>query len=142
MAYNGRRAPNLAQYVRDIENLNEIPSDQDLQGPGFEYDMDQDLALFTNTQFFDFEMGADNGLPVTDDFNVDTIGETVAPGSIDMKSLEFQQGKPALDFTMSALYGGSLTLLLLFICIVHALSSSSSTCRRRRSFIPKPPLQR
>lgn len=55
-AYNGRRAPNVSQY---IANLNTIPSAAEAAAQpdfgGFEADLD----LFTNTQFFDFDMNQD-----------------------------------------------------------------------------------
>ncbi|KAF1347813.1 hypothetical protein BDV97DRAFT_400020 [Delphinella strobiligena] len=54
--YNGRRAPNVSQY---IANLNTIPSAAEAAAQtdfgGFEADLD----LFTNTQFFDFDMNQD-----------------------------------------------------------------------------------
>jgi len=53
-AYNGRRAPNVSQY---IANLNTIPSASDMAAPQQDFaNFDDDLALFTNTQFFDFDM--------------------------------------------------------------------------------------
>ncbi|KAL4929546.1 putative bZIP transcription factor (MetR) [Aspergillus undulatus] len=55
--YNGRRAPNFSQYLDD---LNAIPSPYDVamqqqqQQDGFNFD--NDLSLFTNTEFFDFDL--------------------------------------------------------------------------------------
>ncbi|KAL4809110.1 hypothetical protein BDV18DRAFT_133971 [Aspergillus unguis] len=60
--YNGRRAPNFSQYLDD---LNAIPSPYDVamqqqqqqqqqQQDGF--NLDNDLSLFTNTEFFDFDL--------------------------------------------------------------------------------------
>jgi len=53
--YNGRRGPNVSQYVA---NLNTIPSAQDMaarkQDP---LEIENDLALFTTTEFFDFDLG-------------------------------------------------------------------------------------
>ncbi|KAL4735088.1 hypothetical protein BDV11DRAFT_196794 [Aspergillus similis] len=53
--YNGRRAPNFSQYLDD---LNAIPSPYDVamqqQQDGF--NIDSDLSLFTNTEFFDFDL--------------------------------------------------------------------------------------
>lgn len=54
-AFNGRRAPNVSQFVA---NLNAIPSAHDAalqQQDGF--NLDDDLAMFTNTEFFDFDLG-------------------------------------------------------------------------------------
>lgn len=53
--YNGRRAPNVSQY---IANLNTIPSTQEMSPQGQDgYNFEADLAIFTNTQFFDFDLG-------------------------------------------------------------------------------------
>ena len=48
--YGGRRGPNVSQYLR---HLNTIPTET-TQDEGF---IDDDIDLFTNTQFFDFESG-------------------------------------------------------------------------------------
>ncbi|KAL4906386.1 hypothetical protein BDW74DRAFT_176716 [Aspergillus multicolor] len=62
--YNGRRAPNFSQYLDD---LNAIPSPYDVavqqqQQDGF--NLDQDLSLFTNTEFFDFDLNLPSFEPV------------------------------------------------------------------------------
>ncbi|KMU87257.1 transcription factor zip1 [Coccidioides immitis H538.4] len=56
--YNGRRAPNFSQYLND---LNTVPSpyDQTLQQDQGLFDVDAELALFTNAQFFDFDSRGD-----------------------------------------------------------------------------------
>jgi len=54
-AFNGLRAPNVSEF---IANLNTIPPTQDM--PAQEnFNLDDDLAMFTNTQFFDFDLGHD-----------------------------------------------------------------------------------
>lgn len=50
--YSGRRGPNVSQYLRE---LNAMPSDTPVE-ERFPVG-DDELALFTNTQFFDFESG-------------------------------------------------------------------------------------
>lgn len=67
MAYNGRRGPNVSEY---IANLNSIPTAQDLQAVNSELNFEDDLAMFTNTQFFDFDMGQDVDLSA--DYGRDT----------------------------------------------------------------------
>lgn len=60
MAYQGRRAPNVSEY---IANLNAVPSAQDLQSSNADnFNLEDDLAMFTNTQFFDFDLGHDADL--------------------------------------------------------------------------------
>ncbi|KAF7542191.1 hypothetical protein G7Z17_g11803 [Cylindrodendrum hubeiense] len=51
-AYNGRRGPNVSQYLRDLNAINRQETGQEEP-----FNMEEDLALFTNTQFFDFETG-------------------------------------------------------------------------------------
>ena len=54
----GRRGPTVSQY---IANLNAIPSSHDdvVNQHDSAYNLEDDLAVFTNTQFFDFDMGED-----------------------------------------------------------------------------------
>ncbi|KZF25791.1 hypothetical protein L228DRAFT_244709 [Xylona heveae TC161] len=54
--FTGRRAPNVSQY---IANLNTIPSPYEVaaQQQQENFNLDDDLALFTNAQFFDFDIG-------------------------------------------------------------------------------------
>jgi hypothetical protein len=83
MTYHGRRGPNVSEY---IANLNAIPTAQDLQSSNAEnFNLDDDLAMFTNTQFFDFDLGQDADLqPTFDDGSQE---------SVDLKPLDFIQGK-------------------------------------------------
>ncbi|KAF2490731.1 hypothetical protein BU16DRAFT_469769 [Lophium mytilinum] len=50
MSYNGRRGPNVSQY---IANLNTIQPAEDLPDPLL--NIEEDLALFTNTEFIDWD---------------------------------------------------------------------------------------
>ncbi|KAF4343166.1 regulatory cys-3 [Fusarium beomiforme] len=50
--FNGRRGPNVSQYLRDLNAINRQETAHDEP-----FNMEEDLALFTNTQFFDFETG-------------------------------------------------------------------------------------
>lgn len=66
--YNGRRAPNFSQYLDD---LNAIPSpyDQAVQQQQQQQDLfnlDSELSMFTNTEFFDFDNFGDLNLPTFD----------------------------------------------------------------------------
>lgn len=53
--FQGRRAPNVSQY---IANLNTIPPATDATAqPTQEFpNFEDELAMFTNTQFFDFDV--------------------------------------------------------------------------------------
>lgn len=96
MTYNGRRGPNVSEY---IANLNAIPSAQDLQSAQDNFNLDDELAMFTNTQFFDFDLGQDADLQATN-FGVEGPGSAAAPEVTDMKAMDFgMQGKRAMDFS-------------------------------------------
>ena len=75
--FNGRRPSNVSQYVA---NLNAIPSAHDValqqqqQQEGFS--LDDDLAMFTNTEFFDFD-----------------LGDSMASASGSSKELDFLNGR-------------------------------------------------
>ncbi|RHZ47517.1 putative bZIP transcription factor (MetR) [Aspergillus thermomutatus] len=78
--YNGRRAPNFSQY---IEDLNAIPSpyDQALQQQQRQdtFNLDAELSLFTNTEFFDFDTFGDLNLPAFDAVKEDNAKTTEQP---------------------------------------------------------------
>jgi hypothetical protein len=92
--YNGRRAPNFSQYLDD---LNAIPSPYDQavqqqQQQKNSFSVDEELALFTNAEFFDFDKFGGLSLPTFD--SVDHT-KTVDPTSheADMKFLDFLNGE-------------------------------------------------
>jgi hypothetical protein len=96
--YNGRRAPNFSQYIDD---LNAIPSpyDQALQQQQRQqnsFSLDEELALFTNTEFFDFDKFTDFGLPnfeSVDDVKTQEAVPDQTARTADMKFLDFLNGK-------------------------------------------------
>ena len=52
---SGRKGPNVSQYLSD---LNAIPSEHELANPQPEnFSFEDDLAAFTNTEFYDFDHG-------------------------------------------------------------------------------------
>jgi len=76
-----------------IANLNAIPTAQDLQSSNQDnFSLDDDLAMFTNTQFFDFDLGQDAELQQPTNFGVDGQGPS-AVGGDELKSLDFMQGQ-------------------------------------------------
>lgn len=53
----GRRGPNVSQY---LANLNAIPSSHDVVNQHDNtYNLEEDLAVFTNAEFFDFDIDQD-----------------------------------------------------------------------------------
>jgi hypothetical protein len=89
MAYNGHRGPNVSEF---IANLNSIPSAQDMANQNQDnFNLDDDLAMFTNTQFFDFDLGQDADLqPSTFDFNEQGRGVNT---STQVKGMDFIAGR-------------------------------------------------
>lgn len=55
----GRRAPNVSQY---IANLNTIHSPQDMQQDDEGFRLEDDLAVFTNAEFYNFDLEGDPGI--------------------------------------------------------------------------------
>jgi hypothetical protein len=95
-AYSGQRGPNVSEF---IANLNTFPPGQDMTGQSHEnFNLDDELAMFTNTQFFDFDLGQDADLqPSSFDFNAQS---KVAPATTDIKALDFTQGRFMTHFTI------------------------------------------
>ena len=87
--YNGRRAPNFSQY---LEDLNAIPSPYDHALQQQEsYNIDSELALFTNTEFFDFDKFGDLNMPPALDDSSE--GKERSSGSDNTKFLDLLNGK-------------------------------------------------
>ena len=96
-AYNGRRAPNFAQYLDD---LNAIPSpyDQALQQQQQQsnFNVDEELSLFTNAEFFDFDNFGDLSLPSFDSVDEKATHSEIADQTTqngDLKFLDFLNGE-------------------------------------------------
>ncbi|KAL2076255.1 hypothetical protein VTL71DRAFT_1198 [Oculimacula yallundae] len=86
MAYNGPSRVNMSEY---ISTLNHVP-DQEM-APGTEF-LEDDLAMFTNANFFDFDLGQDADLQPTDYNGEGRRDQAVAPDAVDLKSLDFMSG--------------------------------------------------
>ncbi|RCI16039.1 hypothetical protein L249_2311 [Ophiocordyceps polyrhachis-furcata BCC 54312] len=90
--YNGRHGPNVSQYLRDLNTID--PRDTSAADDSF--NMEDDLAIFTNTQFFDFDSGQNM------DFQAQPVKVAVesaassSPG--DDVSPSVMDDMPALDF--------------------------------------------
>jgi len=95
MAYNGRG--NNVNVLEFVNQLNAIPSAQDLQAAE-DFNLGDDLAMFTNTQFFDFDLGQDADLLQPAEFD----GEVGAPAAA--SKLENMDLKP-MDFGLQGDFG-------------------------------------
>lgn len=79
-----------------IANLNAIPSAQDMASQNQDnFNLDEDLAMFTNTQFFDFDLGQDADLqPTNFDFNgQQRRGAPNAASNSAVKGMDFIAGR-------------------------------------------------
>ncbi|ATY66750.1 Regulatory cys-3 [Cordyceps militaris] len=88
--YNGRHGPNVSNYLRDLNTISPQESSVDENFP-----MEGDLALFTNTEFFDFETGQNT------DFQAQPTKEVAhsTPASDDVSATPSVMGDmPNLDF--------------------------------------------
>jgi len=95
--FHGRRGPNVSEY---IANLNAIPSAHDLANQNQEnFNLEDDLAMFTNTQFFDFDLGQDADLqPAAFDIAGQPRRGNVPMPSTEMKNLDFMSDFAFPDF--------------------------------------------
>ncbi|KAL5363930.1 hypothetical protein BJX96DRAFT_156456 [Aspergillus floccosus] len=87
--YNGRRAPNFSQYLQD---LNAIPSpyDQALQQQQQDvFNLDAELSMFTNTEFFDFDNLGDLNLPTFNSVDGDSLKTETKPNTAHNTDMEF-----------------------------------------------------
>jgi hypothetical protein len=93
--YTGRRGPNVSQYLRE---LNAIPATQDASAADEAFAMEDDLALFTNTQFFDFDSGQNtdyNAPPLKPEATESRAGDDVTSASSvmdDFSAIDFVSG--------------------------------------------------
>ncbi|KAG6299825.1 hypothetical protein E4U09_007742 [Claviceps aff. purpurea] len=99
--YNGRHGPNVSAYLRDLNTIS--PHDTTATAPEDSFNMEDDLALFTNTQFFDFDSGQNTDFqaqPVKID--VDTVTRHNSTASGDVTPAQTSIGDlPKLDFMSS-----------------------------------------
>lgn len=96
--YNGRRGPNVSQYLRD---LNTVSPQDTPAAPEENFNMEDDLALFTNTQFFDFDSGQNTDFqaqPVKREGKPAARSSTTTSDDVtsvmgDMPNLDFMSGE-------------------------------------------------
>ena len=87
MAYNARRTPGVSEY---IANLNAIPTAQEIQAQN-DFTFNDDLSLFSNANFFDFDMGPTPELsPTVADFGIEDTGTTAQTDAV-LKAAQFGQ---------------------------------------------------
>lgn len=100
-SFNGRRAPNVSQYVA---NLNTIPSAHDTATQQQDdFSLEDDLALFTNTEFYDFDLGENiqQAPPLDYDPTLEERARRGQAGGLkdNAKNLDFVNGMSSLSTT-------------------------------------------
>ncbi len=87
---NGRKAPNVSQY---LANLNTIPSAHDVATQDDNFDIEEQLAQFTNVEFLDFEAGGEFLEHPVPDFNSDhgarSRRQSAGTTTVDSKGMDF-----------------------------------------------------
>jgi hypothetical protein len=94
---NGRRGPNVSHFLRDLNTVADKPLDEP------EFTFEDDLAMFTNTQFFDYETGQNTDYqahPIKHEMDSapssavsPTAAELTSPAMNDMSNLDFMSGE-------------------------------------------------
>ncbi|PBP17026.1 Regulatory protein cys-3 [Diplocarpon rosae] len=84
MAYNGSSRINMVDY---IATLNTVPAEGDTQIP--QDFLEDDLAMFTNANFFDFDLGQDANLQPSAYNGEGRRDQAMTPDTMDIKSLDF-----------------------------------------------------
>ncbi|KPM44985.1 hypothetical protein AK830_g1539 [Neonectria ditissima] len=117
-SYNGRRGPNVSQYLRDLNAINRQEAGQEEP-----FNMEEDLALFTNTQFFDFETGQNTDYQA---HPAKADGEAAPPSaspSEDMTPAQSVMGDMNnLDFSIQVFKASASTSIALQFPIVNSIT--------------------
>lgn len=105
-AYHGRKAPNMSQYLRDLNTI----SPQDSTGNGdAPIDIQDELSFFANTQFYDLDSGQNTDFqapPVKPHAAASQQASTPEdPSTVmgEMSSIDFMNGESAAIFFFSFL---------------------------------------
>jgi hypothetical protein len=92
--FNGRRGPNVSQYLRELNTLPAVHESTREELPN-----DEELALFSTTQFFDFDLGQNTDFqapPAKPDAAEtkaqDTPSEAVSPAIGEFANSDFMSG--------------------------------------------------
>ncbi|KAI6779799.1 Regulatory protein cys-like protein [Emericellopsis cladophorae] len=90
--YHGRKAPNVSQYIRDLNAIS--PQDNSPRDEGF--NLDDELFTFTNTQFFDLDSGQNTDFqapPAKSDPAATPAAEDPASVMGDISNMDFMNGE-------------------------------------------------
>jgi hypothetical protein len=86
-SYNGRRAPNVSQYIANLNTLQDNSPTKDIIAP-------DDLNLFATTDFFDFDMTENSSnLPPASDFEHSHNGHKGSTAGWQDPKLDFLNSK-------------------------------------------------
>lgn len=108
---NGRKIPNVSQY---LANLNAIPSAHDLATQDDNFDIDEQLAQFTNVEFLDFDTGGEFLEQPISDFNSDhgarSRRQSAENTTVETKGMDFVNSTSFYytDINPGCMYSGQL----------------------------------
>ena len=124
--YNGRRAPNVSHLLQDLAT-------QDAPAVDDNFNMEDDLELFTNTQFYDFDSGQQT------DFQVQPQPVKVATGNARTNTEDVNSSAtastigemPNLDFSMAGESRAQVLSTALLFNFGTSHFASPHTCLRQ-----------
>ena len=108
---NGRKAPNVSQY---LANLNAIPSTHDMATQDDSFDIEEQLAQFTNVEFLDFDASGEFLEHPIPDFRSDhgarSRRQSAGNTTVDSKSMDFVNSTSLhhTEFNAECMYSGQL----------------------------------
>jgi hypothetical protein len=92
MAYNDGRGPDISEYSY-IANPNAIPTAQVLQTSNQDSYIDDEMAMFTGLEFFDFDLCQDADLQAGSFARDGQPGQNMSSNNIDITGLDYMQGQ-------------------------------------------------
>ncbi|KAH8812780.1 hypothetical protein F5884DRAFT_730028 [Xylogone sp. PMI_703] len=117
LGYNGRTSPNALDLMANLDN---VLSTQELANDDNNFGLEEDLALFTNIEFFDFGFGHDTDLQVLST-TPNRHATEASPKAIDTKPFDFLQG----EFDLSEFNSWTQQRTITYDDIFHGSSSDS-----------------
>lgn len=122
-SFNGRPAPNVSQYLRELNTISPLDT------TGTEAFIEDDLSIFTNTQFYDYETGQKTDYQAQPS-KVATAAPTPAASTAgdavldDVSHLDFMSGELFLLLLSTRLifptcYPASFSFLRLVLAWIH-----------------------
>jgi hypothetical protein len=110
MAYNSQRGPNVSEFIARLNTI--LPAAEAAKEAPESFNYEAELAMFTNTEFFDFDVGHST------DYQHPAFPFNAASGA-DQKPLEYLAGEygPPLSF-----FSPSLCAIPVAVCCAYLIA--------------------